>query len=137
MKTSLAIGMALLAGVALAQTPANRWEKMGITPVDPAKARAPAAVESEKNARDEETQRAFAFASLVREKMNDPKSFELVNALVTAKGGVCIRFRGKNAYNATVTQEASISGADKLTTKAAACPAAHKPRDVTYIKAML
>lgn len=135
MHRSLVFVAAMACGVAAAQPSQSRWDKMDLQPVDQVKPAAAPAPGSEK-AKDAETRRAFAFASVVRDKINDPKSFDLVQALVTSKGGVCLRFRAKNTYNATVLQEASLSSSDQITTRQRACPAADKPRDVSYIKTM-
>lgn len=139
MKAALTIIIALLAGTAIAQTPANRWEKMGIQPINtPSQPSVAApAPDPAKTKRDDNTQRAYALARLLKENANDPRSFELVNAVVTERGAVCIRFRARNAFNAIMTQDIAVTHQNKESTRAVACAAKEKPRDVTGIKYML
>ncbi len=50
--------------------------------------------------KDESREEAIAFASMVKNKMKDPKSFEVVELRVSNLGVICLTYRAKNSFNA-------------------------------------
>jgi len=78
----------------------------------------------------------MALAEAVKENMGDPKSFQLVKAFATDNGTVCMKYRGKNKFNATVLEAIGMTAAGKATTWAAACPTGAKLHDMSHVSAM-
>lgn len=49
---------------------------------------------------------AVVVAKRIKGSMNDPRSFELNTLIVFPGGSACYEYRGKNAFNATIKQQA-------------------------------
>lgn len=49
---------------------------------------------------------AIVVAKRIKAAMNDPKSFELNTLIVFPGGSACYEYRAKNAFNATIKQQA-------------------------------
>lgn len=125
---ALAVGAALYKAL----TPAAAAPPPVVAPVVTAKPPAQPAIEGSKT--DVQASRALRLASLLKTNANDPESFELVQALVTDAGGVCLRVRARNGFGALMLQDLAMDRADKQSTWKAACNPQQKPRDVTHIK---
>lgn len=108
---------------------------MGIKPIDPKPG--PVKPVTPIDPKDVQDARALNLATLLKENANDPKSFELVKAVVTDAGGICLRIRSRNGFGALVLEDLAVNKNNKPTSWAAACSPAQKPRDVTHIKYLL
>ena len=65
--------------------------------------------------RDLQIDRAARIAKALRDSMHDPKSFELVRAIVMPDGAACYAFRARNGFGALRTGSAVFDGARLLT----------------------
>jgi hypothetical protein len=94
----------------------------------------PAAPEQPKTAaeiqREREFQQVVAAARGLKAAMKNPASFELVSAFMVQGPTVCLVYRSTNSFNATVTEQYTLS--DKVSTTSAAAWNKHcagKPGD--------
>jgi len=58
---------------------------------------------AEKAEREREFQESVAIVRAIKSSMNNPASFELVSAMLTTEGVLCVVFRGTNAFGGVVT----------------------------------
>ena len=50
----------------------------------------------------------------LKESLNNPDSFQLVNASRLSNGDLCITFRGTNAFNAIMTETKAVDWGGKI-----------------------
>lgn len=138
------IAPAPLAPAPIAAKPQNEWEAMGIQPIDApvsiAPPKQPDADRAESPIEAERTRRgrlAYVVASAVKENLNNPRSFELVRARVTAKGAVCLRYRATNGFNATVLAETNVDPLGKVKPTDALCNGKDGSMDTTWVQTLL
>lgn len=49
----------------------------------------------------------------IQESLNNPKSYEFVNALYMPDRSICVTYRGSNAFGGVVTEQMAIDRADQ------------------------
>lgn len=81
---------------------------------DKAVAERKAAEKAAAAAKEADFQRVIAVVRAVKSGMNDPSSFEIDSALVTAEGAIGITYRGKNSFGALVLNYAVMTKDRKL-----------------------
>ena len=88
---------------------------------------------------EREFQSAVVAVRNLKNAMNNPKSFELVDAIFTTEGTLCIVYRASNAFGGIITKNYVVS--DKVssgTSEAWNRHCANKPgRDLKHIRAVL
>jgi hypothetical protein len=94
------------------------------------------ALESKK---EEEFQRALATIVALKNSLDNPKSFELVDALITKDGTLCVVYRGSNAFGAIITKQhvfTATSNSDSSQSWNRHC-AGKEGRSVRHIRAVV
>ena len=74
--------------------------------------------------------------SALREEMNNPPSFELVEAINLANGTLCVTYRATNGFGGVVTDSKAISSGAKVIDYAKNCNG-KTGEDVTHLKKYL
>lgn len=111
---SCVVGMQRASDAREAHAAAQREMEAKQTPEQRAAATAEALERSAQKAKeDEELATALIYLRTIREKMKNPKSFELSKAVVTDAGTYCFEYRGTNSFNAVVPNYAVIPAQGK------------------------
>lgn len=79
-----------------------------------AEQQAVAAKKAADDAKEARFQRAIQLAQAVKASMNDPSSFEIVDASATDAGAIALEFRGKNAFGALIRNYAVLAPDGKV-----------------------